>query len=63
MYPVVPAINLKENIDNLQDCIRIESCPVKDKNIEDHLDDAGRPAPEILFDGEPYTQKAENGGD
>lgn len=62
MEPEPPAINLHANLDHMQDKIRIELHLMEDEDEQDHLHEAGGPAPDVLVNRQPDAQRAERGG-
>ncbi|MNF96805.1 hypothetical protein D3C84_796070 [compost metagenome] len=60
--PLPPAVKLQSGIDHLQQHVRIQLDLVKDPAVDQHHDQADRPAPGVLFDRQPDGNDAEGGG-
>ena len=63
MQPVMPAIDLQDDEDHLQDHVRVQLHLIKNIDVQRDLDEAGRPAPDVLPDAEPDAKQAEEHGE
>src|SRR5438128_1554033 len=62
MQPLVPSVNGKREVDELQPCVKVEMRLPENDEVEQHADDAGGPRPDVFPDGQPDIRQSENDG-
>ncbi|MNE88609.1 hypothetical protein D3C80_1859330 [compost metagenome] len=60
--PLPPTVELQHRVDNLQQHVRVQLHLEKNPAVQQHHDQADRPAPGVLLDGQPDSDHAEGCG-
>ena len=60
MKPVMPSIDLKNNVDHMKNQVGVQLHTIKDKDVQGDLDQPCWPTQDVLTNGQPHTNQAEN---